>query len=311
MPREAWPFFMDETAVLEALGEATGLAPAEVRGRLSRECLWPGWNSMAELCRRRIKPHVYSPGMAEFYEGAAAALFGGVVWNGNPLKRRMRRWIRRRLGRAGSGLETLCFGDGLGVESAALARAGHLVTYFDPSGPATVFARSLFVREGVAVRQVRALDELAGSSFDAVLCLDVLEHVPDPEGLLRGLAGLLKPAGELYLHAPFGSISLSLPLHLAEHRRLSGRTALFQRCELEPVGAAWLWMPIVLRRADGGRQPAASAYVGLNGWLLRALAAPPVFAVLDLLFHCLNAVCTLANWSFRWCHAFRNFRNPA
>ena len=44
-----------------------------------------------------------------------------------------------------------------------------------------------------------------GASFDAVMCTEVLEHVPDPIRALRELARLLKPGGTLIVTAPFCS----------------------------------------------------------------------------------------------------------
>ena len=43
------------------------------------------------------------------------------------------------------------------------------------------------------------------ASFDAILCVEVLEHVPDPLAALRELGRLLKPNGQLILTAPFCS----------------------------------------------------------------------------------------------------------
>ena len=40
-------------------------------------------------------------------------------------------------------------------------------------------------------------------SFDAVLCTEVLEHVPDPVKAIEEFARLLKPGGKLILTAPF------------------------------------------------------------------------------------------------------------
>lgn len=40
------------------------------------------------------------------------------------------------------------------------------------------------------------------STFDAVVCTQVLEHVPEPSRVLREIARVLKPGGRLYLSAP-------------------------------------------------------------------------------------------------------------
>jgi SAM-dependent methyltransferase len=41
------------------------------------------------------------------------------------------------------------------------------------------------------------------ASFDSMLCADVLEHTPDPAGLIGEMARVLKPGGKIILTAPF------------------------------------------------------------------------------------------------------------
>lgn len=50
-------------------------------------------------------------------------------------------------------------------------------------------------------------------SFDAVLCTEVLEHVPDPLAALREFYRVLKRGGELILTAPFCSVTHMAPYH--------------------------------------------------------------------------------------------------
>jgi len=48
-------------------------------------------------------------------------------------------------------------------------------------------------------------------SFDAVMCIEVLEHVPRPVDALQELARLLRPRGDLIITAPFSSLTHFAP----------------------------------------------------------------------------------------------------
>jgi ubiquinone/menaquinone biosynthesis C-methylase UbiE len=51
------------------------------------------------------------------------------------------------------------------------------------------------------------------ASFDAILCSEVLEHVPEPTHALDEFARLLKPGGVVILTAPFASNVHMAPYH--------------------------------------------------------------------------------------------------
>lgn len=51
------------------------------------------------------------------------------------------------------------------------------------------------------------------ASFDAILCSEVLEHVPEPTHALDEFTRLLKPGGRLILTAPFASLVHMAPYH--------------------------------------------------------------------------------------------------
>ena len=56
---------------------------------------------------------------------------------------------------------------------------------------------------------------LADHSVDAIMCTEVLEHVPDPLGAIKEFTRLLKPGGYLLITAPFASLTHFAPYHFA------------------------------------------------------------------------------------------------
>lgn len=66
------------------------------------------------------------------------------------------------------------------------------------------------------ISDITAIPE-ADASFDAILCSEVLEHVPEPTHALDEFARLLKPGGVVILTAPFGS-----NVHMAPYHYCSG-----------------------------------------------------------------------------------------
>lgn len=62
---------------------------------------------------------------------------------------------------------------------------------------------------------ISRIEELpcANESFYAVLCTEVLEHIPNPEEAIKEIARVLKPEGRLILTAPFCSITHFAPFY--------------------------------------------------------------------------------------------------
>jgi 2-polyprenyl-6-hydroxyphenyl methylase/3-demethylubiquinone-9 3-methyltransferase len=49
------------------------------------------------------------------------------------------------------------------------------------------------------LQSVESLASETPSTFDAITCMEMLEHVPDPASVVRACAGLLKPGGRLFV----------------------------------------------------------------------------------------------------------------
>jgi len=49
--------------------------------------------------------------------------------------------------------------------------------------------------------------------FDSIICIEVLEHLPDPVAAVTELIRILKPGGTLIITAPFSSLTHFAPYH--------------------------------------------------------------------------------------------------
>jgi 2-polyprenyl-3-methyl-5-hydroxy-6-metoxy-1,4-benzoquinol methylase len=125
-------------------------------------------------------------------------------------------WIARRC----SGLKVVDMACGEGYGTDVLATYAREVTGVDANPDAYEHARLKYTRAGV--RFVRNMIELHAEPCDAIVFLQTIEHVPDPEEVLRHFK---RTAGTVYVStpnlltlAPPGADKSGNPWHLREYR---------------------------------------------------------------------------------------------
>src|SRR5881275_2104891 len=106
------------------------------------------------------------------------------------------RWIAERC----HGLEVVDMACGEGYGSAVLAERAARVTGVDANPEAHEHARLRYTRPGV--RFVRDVVEAHSEPCDAVVFLQTIEHVQNPEGVLEHFRELLRPGGVAYVSTP-------------------------------------------------------------------------------------------------------------
>jgi 2-polyprenyl-6-hydroxyphenyl methylase/3-demethylubiquinone-9 3-methyltransferase len=98
--------------------------------------------------------------------------------------------------------QVLDVGCGGGILSEAMAQAGAEVTGLDLAADLLQIARLHALDTGVNVHYV--LDDVAKhaqsnlAQYDMVTCMEMLEHVPDPQAILHACAQAVKPGGWVF-----------------------------------------------------------------------------------------------------------------
>jgi 2-polyprenyl-6-hydroxyphenyl methylase/3-demethylubiquinone-9 3-methyltransferase len=115
----------------------------------------------------------------------------------NPLRAN---WIDKRAEVAEKTL--LDVGCGGGIFSEAMAQRGAIVTGIDMGDAPLAVANLHKLESELKIDYVKATAESFSDSnfqrFDAVTCLEMLEHVPDPASVVKACAAMTKPGGTLF-----------------------------------------------------------------------------------------------------------------
>ena len=130
-------------------------------------------------------------------------------------------WIGARV--VGARVVDMASGEGYGSE--VLARGAASVLGVEANPEAFEHARLRYPRQNLRFERGLVQTHGAPDSFDAVVFLQTIEHVPEPLEVLRHFGRLLAPGGVLYVStpnlltiAPPGAEKSSNPWHVREYR---------------------------------------------------------------------------------------------
>lgn len=113
------------------------------------------------------------------------------------------------------------------------------------------------------------------ASFDAVLCSEVFEHIPDTIAAVREFSRILKPGGTLLITAPFCSLTHLAPYHFSGLNRYWYEKHLADLpMKIEEITANGNWFEFVAQELSRARFVSSSYASASLGWLMLAASIP-------------------------------------
>lgn len=194
------------------------------------------------------------------------------------------KWVSTALKRLPPGLKLLDAGAG---ECQYKRHCGHLeyvsqdFSQYDGTGNARGLQTGSWDTSAIDIVSDILSIPLPDETFDAVLCTEVLEHLPDPVLALKEFSRLLKRGGVLILTAPFCSLTHFAPYHFStgfnrffyvHHLEKEG----FERIEILENGNYFEYVAQELRRIESS---AANYCDRKVGWIVKIAIRVVLFSL--------------------------------
>lgn len=144
----------------------------------------------------------------DFYVSNPFYIFNLIFWHGT----RYQIGLRNKLTELSRG-RVLDYGGGVGDLCYKVHKSGLAIDYADLEGVTFDFAKSFFDEKGAKINMINLSKDKILEKYDTIFCIDVIEHVPDPKGLLEELVSFLNPNGQLMITALESNVSEQAPMH--------------------------------------------------------------------------------------------------
>lgn len=189
------------------------------------------------------------------------------------------RWLRATLGRIESGSKVLDAGAGECRNRTFCTHLSYVSQDFcqyEGKGDGHALQMGNWDTSRIDIVSDIAAIPAPDASFDAVICTEVFEHLPDPVAAVREFGRLLKPGGTLVLTAPFCSLTHFAPYHFASglSRYWYERHLADAGCQITQITPNGGWMDFIAQELWRLPWIGRTYSSRVLGWVALVLALP-------------------------------------
>ena len=207
-----------------------------VKNRLLSEFTLSGINVLDDFYNFKKKNDIdyfqHNENMDKFYTETDSFLFELAAWHCTydrlQWKINILNDIQTRFKKK-QNIKILIIGDGLGFDSLFLQQnlINANISYFEfKDSKSWNFAKNMFndkiAGQGEVV-MIGELENIKTNYYDIVICLEVLEHLPEPKIVIENMYNYLNKVGFVYESESFGAIELLRPTHLISNNKYVGK----------------------------------------------------------------------------------------
>jgi 2-polyprenyl-3-methyl-5-hydroxy-6-metoxy-1,4-benzoquinol methylase len=135
--------------------------------------------------------------------------------------------------------DCLDYGGGVGDLCLKLAEKGLNVTFGDVPGVSMEFAKWLFKKRGYDIETIDLEKEALSKQYDTIICIAVIQHIPQPGPVLEQIANSLRKGGKLVITDLHGWEHPGLPMDFKIEIDTEG---LLESFGLVRTARDWLWV---------------------------------------------------------------------
>lgn len=203
--------------------------PADVLQSVEHDVKHPGSAVLEDIKNHDVTPFAMSKRMDDLYKNGLGLSIELASTYNDPGRLQMASFIicalQERQIQLGRPMKILALGDGIGIDTIRLAVAGFSVDYidYDQSNMSRIAELNFqsskdAIPKGSNIKVIKHVHD----TYDALICLEVIEHVPDPMGFASALHGYLNDDGLLCISECFNGVEGKWPTHLYSNEKYSG-----------------------------------------------------------------------------------------